>query len=179
MNVNANMKHIRDHSMIILMMTAIVFIALGNFSASSIDAERQSQTSTSICNDDGTCYTTVCSGDQPCQSSPSNEPSSMSMQPVEESAVMEPIQEAPVMQPGEDEVDEGNEDTMPRADDDSQSFLNPISEENTLNSHEDEGRDQKKDNGETEDHIDDIEHEKFGQELNGTPEALEVETEYI
>jgi hypothetical protein len=100
------------------------------------------------------------------------------MQPVEESAVMEPVQEVPVMQPAEYEVDEGNEDTMPRADDDSQSFLNPVSEEDTLNSHEDEGRDQKNDNGETEDHIGDIEHEKFDQELNGTPEALEVEIEY-
>ena len=176
---SANMKRIRDFTMIILMTAAIVFIALGNFSASSINAERQSQTSTSICDDDSTCYTTVCSDNQPCLSFPSNVPSSMSTLPVEESVVMEPVQEAPVMQPAEDEVDEGYEDAMPRADDESQSFLNPVSEDDTSNSHEDDGRDQKKGNGETEDHVGDAEHEKLGQDLNGTPEALEIETEYI
>ena len=77
--------------MIILMIASIIFIALGNvFSASTI-AEGQSQTTSSVCNDDGTCYTTICSGDQPCQSFPSNNPSSVSM-PVEESVVMEPVQ---------------------------------------------------------------------------------------
>ena len=62
------------------MMASIVFIALGNvFSASTIAEERRSQTTSSVCNDDGTCYTTICSGDQPCESFPSNDPSTMSM----------------------------------------------------------------------------------------------------
>jgi hypothetical protein len=171
------MKHIRNHSMIILMTASIIFIALGNvFSASTI-AEGQSQTTSSVCNDDGTCYTTICSGDQPCQSFPSNDPSSVSM-PVEESVVREPVQEVPIMQPVENELDEEDGNIMFRADD-SQGFLNPVSEEDTLNSPEEGERGQDEANGETQEQIADTEHEKFEQELNGTPEAVEVKTGYI
>ena len=147
------MKHIRNHSMIILMIASIVFIALGNvFSASTI-AEGQSQTTSSVCNDDGTCYTTICSGDQPCESFPSNDPSIMSMQPVEEITVMESVQNDPITPPGENELDEEDEDIMFRADD-SQGFLNPVSEEDTLNSPEEGERGQEEANGETEEQID-------------------------
>ena len=169
--------------MIILMIASIIFIALGNlFSASSI-AERQSQTT--VCNDDdddddGTCYTTICSGDQPCQSFPSNDPSSMSMQPVvEESTIMEPVQEDPVMQPVENELDEEGEENIIFSADDSQGYLNPVSEEDTLNSPDGDERGQEEANGETEEQTGETEHEKFEQELNGTPEAVEVETGYI
>jgi hypothetical protein len=54
----------------------------------------------------------------------------MFMQPVKESIVMEPVQQALVMQPAEDKLDEGDEEVMYRPDD-SQSFLNPVSEEDT------------------------------------------------
>jgi hypothetical protein len=172
------MKHIRNHSMIILMIASIIFIALGNMFSASTIAEGQSQTTSSVCNDDGTCYTTICSGDQPCESFPSNDPSSMSMQPAEEISVMEPVQNDPITQPGENELDEEDEDIMFRADD-SQGFLNPVSEEDTLNSPEEGERGQEEANGETEGQIADTDHEKFKQELNGTPEAVEVETGYI
>jgi hypothetical protein len=172
------MKHFRNHSMIILMIASIIFIALGNlFSVSSV-AELQSETSSSVCNDNGTCYTTICSGDQPCQSFPSNDPSSMSMQPVQESAVMKPVQEDPITHPVENELDEEDEDIMFRADD-SQGFLNPVSEKDTLNSREEDERGQEEANVETEEQIGDTEHERFEQELKGTPEAVEVETGYI
>jgi len=160
------------------MIASIIFIALGNlFSASSV-AEVQSETSSSVCNDNGTCYTTICSGDQPCQSFSSNDPSFMSMQPVQESAVMKPVQEDPITHPVENELDEEDEDFMFRADD-SQGFLNPVSEKDTLNSPEEDERGQEEANGETEEQIGDTEHEKFEQELNGTPEAVKVETGYI
>jgi hypothetical protein len=171
------MRQFRNHSMIILMIASIIFIALGNlFSASSV-AEGQSQTTSSVCNDDGTCYTIICSGDQLCQSFPSNDPSSVSM-PVEESVVREPVQEVPIMQPVENELDEEDGNIMFRADD-SQGFLNPVSEEDTLNSPEEGERGQDEANGETQEQIADTEHEKFEQELNSTPEAVEVETGYI
>ncbi|CAN5559043.1 hypothetical protein BH18THE2_BH18THE2_18080 [soil metagenome] len=168
------MKHIRNQSMIILMIASIIFIALGNLFSESSLAERQSQTT--VCNDDdGTCYTTICSGDQPCQSFPSNDPSSISMQPVEESTVMEPVQEDPIAQPVENELDEEGEDIIFSVDD-SQGYLNPVSEEDTLNSPDEDERGQEEANGETEEQVGDTEHEKFEQELNGTPEAVEVET---
>jgi hypothetical protein len=159
------------------MIAAIVFVSLGNSLLVFSIAQRQSQVSSSVCNDGGTCHTTVCSGDQPCQHFPTNDPSSMFMQPVKESIVMEPVQQALVMQPAEDKLDEGDEEVMYRPDD-SQSFLNPVSEEDTSNSYEDKGRDQEEENGESEEHTDGAAHEKFEQELNGTPEAIEVETEH-
>ena len=87
---------------------------------------------------------------------------------VEESVVMEPVQNDPIMQPVENELDEEDEDIMFRADD-SQGFLNPVSEEDTLNSPEEDERGQEEANGETEEQRHDREHEKFEQELNGTP----------
>ena len=85
---------------------------------------------------------------------------------------MEPVQNDPIT-PGENELDEEDEDIMFRADD-SQGFLNPVSEEDTLNGPEEGERGQEEANGETEGQIDDTDHEKFEQELNGTPEAVEV-----
>ena len=61
---------------------------------------------------------------------------------------MEPVQDVPIMQPGENELDEEDEDIMFRADD-SQGFLNPVSEEDTLNSPEEGERGQDEANGET------------------------------
>lgn len=156
-------------------MTAIVFVAMGSaFSASSIEAERQSQTTTNVCNgDDDSCYTTICSDDQPCYSFPSNEPSPM--QPAEETTIMEPVEETTIMEPVDDELEGDEEDTF-RVDD-SQNYLNPVSEEDTPITHEDDERDQEEDSEETEEHIDDGAHEKFEQALGGIPEEVEVETE--
>lgn len=139
--------------------------------ASSL-AETRSQVSSSVCNEDGTCHTTVCSDDQPCQSFPPNELSSISMRPVENSIVMEPVEETTVMEPMQNEQDEGMSEVET-----SPNFLNPASEEDTSNRYEDVGRAQDNDVVETEEYSGDAAYEKYEQELKGTPGAVEVETE--
>jgi hypothetical protein len=176
------MKHIQDNSFLLVLIAALVFLTLGSsFLASSL-AETRSQVSSSVCNKDGTCHTTVCSDDQPCQSFPPNELSSISMrpvensivmEPVEETTVMEPVQETTVMEPTQNELDEG----MPEVET-SPNFLNPASEEDTYNRYEDVGRAQDNDVVETEEYSGDAAYEKYEQELKGTPGAVEVETEY-
>ena len=176
------MKHIQDNSFLLVLIAALVFLALGSsFLASSL-AETRSQVSSSVCNKDGTCHTTVCSDDQPCQSFPPNELSSTSMlpvensivmEPVEETTVMEPVEETTVMEPMQNELDEGMSEVET-----SPNFLNPASEEDTSNRYEDVGRAQDYDVVETEEYSGDAAYEKYEQELKGTPGAVEVETEY-
>jgi len=167
------MKHIQDNSFLLVLIAALVFLALGSsFLASSL-AETRSQVSSSVCNKDGTCHTTVCSDDQPCQSFPPNELSSTSMRPVENSIVMEPVEETTVMEPMQNELDEGMSEVET-----SPNFLNPASEEDTSNRYEDVGRAQDYDVVETEEYSGDAAYEKYEQELKGTPGAVEVETEY-
>ena len=176
------MKHIQDNSFLLVLIAALVFLALGSsFLASSL-AETRSQVSSSVCNKDGTCHTTVCSDDQPCQSFPPNELSSTSMRPVENSIVMEPVEETTVMEPVEEttvmepmqnELDEGMSEVET-----SPNFLNPAYEEDTSNRYEDVGRAQDYDVVETEEYSGDAAYEKYEQELKGTPGAVEVETEY-
>jgi hypothetical protein len=176
------MKHIQDNSFLLVLISALVFLALGSsFLASSL-AETRSQVSSSVCNKDGTCHTTVCSDDQPCQSFPPNELSSTSMRPVENSiamepvevtTVMEPVEETTGMEPMQNELDEGMSDVET-----SPNFLNPASEEDTSNRYEDVERPQDNDVVETEEYSGDAAYEKYEKELRGTPGAVEVETEY-
>ena len=97
---------------------------------------------------------------------------SIAMEPVEETTVMEPVQETTVMEPVQNELDEGmsNVETSPN-------FLNPASEEDTSSRYQDVGRVQGNDATETEEYSGDTEYDKYEQELRGTPEAVEVETE--
>lgn len=135
------MKQILGHSLITLMMATIVFVSLGDSLLVSSTAQRQLQAS----------YITICSGDRPCQHFTSNDPSSK------------------FMQSGEGKLNEGDGELLYRADS-SQSFLNSVSEEDTPNSYEDDGRDQEEENAAS--------HETFEQELNEAPKAVKVETEY-
>jgi hypothetical protein len=177
------MKHIQDNSFLLVLIAALVFLALGSSQLATSIAETRSQVSSSVCNADGMCHTTVCSDNQPCQSFPPNELSTMSMrldensvamEPVQETTVMEPVQENTVMEPVQDELDEvvSNVEADPNS-------LDPASEEDTSSKYEDVGRVQDNVATETEEYADDTEYDEFEQELRGTPEAVEVETESV
>jgi hypothetical protein len=84
-------------------MTTIFFITDYNvFFGSNVQAERQSQSTNTVCNgEQDSCFTTFCSNDQPCQTFPSNQLPSI-VQPVEEATVTQPVEEATVTQPVEE-----------------------------------------------------------------------------
>src|SRR5918998_4539438 len=88
----------RDQKDLLLLIPtiAVIFFLVGySFLFSYGYAERQSQSTNTICNgSSNSCYTTVCSDDQPCQTLSSD-------QPDEEVAVMQPDEEVAVMQPVE------------------------------------------------------------------------------
>ena len=96
------MRYRRDVLLLLPTITAIFFITDYNvFFDSNVQAERQSQSTNTVCNgDQDSCFTTFCSNDQPCQTFPSNQLPSI-VQPVEEATVMQPVEEATVMQPVE------------------------------------------------------------------------------
>jgi hypothetical protein len=97
------MRYRRDVLLLVPTITAIFFIADYNvFFDSNVQAERQSQSTNTVCNgEQDSCFTTFCSNDQPCQTFPSNQLPSI-VQPVEEATVMQPVEEATVMQPVEE-----------------------------------------------------------------------------
>ena len=81
--------------LLIPMIAVIIFLVDYSFLFSYGYAERQSQSTNTICyGSANSCYTTFCSDDQPCQSLSSD-------QPDEEVAVMQPDEEVAVMQPVE------------------------------------------------------------------------------
>jgi hypothetical protein len=96
------MRYRRDVLLLVPTITAIFFIADYNvFFDSNVQAERQSQSTNTVCNgEQDSCFTTFCSNDQPCQTFPSNQLPSI-VQPVEEAAVTQPVEEAAVTQPVE------------------------------------------------------------------------------
>jgi hypothetical protein len=96
------MRYRRDVLLLIPTITAIFFITDYNvFFDSNVQAERQSQSTNTVCNgEQDSCFTTFCSNDQPCQTFPSNQLPSI-VQPVEEAAVTQPVEEATVTQPVE------------------------------------------------------------------------------
>ncbi|MFZ0696123.1 MAG: hypothetical protein WAM88_03170 [Nitrososphaeraceae archaeon] len=96
------MRYRRDVLLLVPTITAIFFITDYNvFFDSNVQAERQSQSTNTVCNgEQDSCFTTFCSNDQPCQTFPSNQLPSI-VQPVEEATVMQPVEEATVMQPVE------------------------------------------------------------------------------
>jgi len=97
------MRYRRDVLLLVPTITAIFFITDYNvFFDSNVQAERQSQSTNTVCNgEQDSCFTTFCSNDQPCQTFPSNQLPSI-VQPVEEATVMQPVEEATVMQPVEE-----------------------------------------------------------------------------
>ena len=88
----------RDQKDLLLLIPtiAVIFFLVGySFLFSYGYAERQSQSTNTICyGSANSCYTTFCSDDQPCQTLSSD-------QPDEEVAVMQPDEEVAVMQPVE------------------------------------------------------------------------------
>ena len=97
------MRYRRDVLLLVPTITAIFFITDYNvFFDSNVQAERQSQSTNTVCNgEQDSCFTTFCSNDQPCQTFPSNQIPSI-VQPAEEATVMQPAEEATVMQPAEE-----------------------------------------------------------------------------
>jgi hypothetical protein len=114
-DLSFKMRYRRELLLLIPAISAIFFITdYSVFFASSAQAQRQSQSATSVCNGNGgSCFTTLCSNDQPCQTFSSNQPSfvqpsqevTTTMRPVEEIPIMQSAEEATVMQPA-DEVTE-------------------------------------------------------------------------
>jgi hypothetical protein len=98
----------RDQKGLLLLLptiAAMFFLVDYNFLFSNAYAERQSQSTNTICyGSDNSCYTTFCSDDQPCQTLSSNQPDEevTVMQPDEEVTVMQPDEEVTVMQPDEE-----------------------------------------------------------------------------
>src|SRR5215207_3855430 len=112
-DLSFKMGYRRELLLLIPAISAIFFITDYNvFFASSAQALRQSQSTSSVCNG-GSCFITICSNDQPCQTFSSNQPSfvqpsqeaTTTMQPVDEIPVMQSTSEATPMQPV-DEVTE-------------------------------------------------------------------------
>jgi hypothetical protein len=97
------MRYRRDVLLLMPTIAAIFFITDYNvFFDSNVQAERQSQSTNTVCNgEQDSCFTTFCSNDQPCQTFPSNQLSSI-VQPVEEATVTQPVEEATVTQPVEE-----------------------------------------------------------------------------
>jgi hypothetical protein len=90
------MKYRRELLLLIPTIASIFFITDYNvFFGSNVQAQGQSQSTTSVCNGDS-CFTTVCSNNQPCKTFSSNQPSIV--QPAEEPTTMQPAEEIPNMQ---------------------------------------------------------------------------------
>jgi hypothetical protein len=175
------MKTIQDNSFLLVLIAALIFLWLGSSQLTYSIAETRSQVSSSVCNADGICHTTVCSNGQPCQSFPSNEISSTSMRPDENSiamepvqgtTVMEPVQGTTVMEPVRNELDEvmSNTETSPN-------LLDPTSEEDASTRYEHVGSFRDNTMIETEEYSSAAAYDKIEQEIKGIPEAVEVETE--
>jgi hypothetical protein len=89
------MRDQKDLLLLIPMIAVMFFLVVYTFIFSYGYAERQSQSTSTICyGSDNSCYTTFCSDDQPCQTLPSD-------QSDEKVAVMQPDEEVAVMQPVE------------------------------------------------------------------------------
>jgi hypothetical protein len=89
------MRDRKDLLLLIPTIAAILFLVNYSFLFSYGYAERQSQSTNTICyGNTNSCYTTFCSDDQPCQTLSSD-------QPDEEVGVMQPDEEVGVMQPVE------------------------------------------------------------------------------
>ena len=101
-DLSFKMRYRRELLLLIPAISAIFFITdYNSFFDSSAQAQRQSQSTATVC-DDGSCFTTTCSNDQPCQTFSSNQPAqeaTTTMLPVEEIPVTQSAEEATIMQP--------------------------------------------------------------------------------
>jgi hypothetical protein len=88
------MKHYRQLSISIIMLMAGIFLISGLvFPSSLVEGKRQSQSTTTMCNDDtGSCSTIICTEGQPCQTSHSP-PRGKVMAPPAEFGTQMPVKE--------------------------------------------------------------------------------------
>jgi hypothetical protein len=102
------MRDQKDLLLLASVIAAMFFIGVYSFPFSSYaSAERQSQSTNTICNGSAnSCYTTICSDNQQCQTLSSDRPDEEGtvMQPDEEDTVMQPDEEDTVMQPDEEDT---------------------------------------------------------------------------
>jgi hypothetical protein len=175
------MKDCINRFPLVLVLTTFLVIVIGGTNSVPILHAQDGQSQSTTCNN-GSCYTFICSSHTPCQSIPSNLP--LISQPVnEEVIVMEPVGTATI-QPVNEEVivmepviiqphnDLGLEEK------ESQGIMEPVTVEEN---HYDDGSNKEEYHHEDyeekiSDHADDPVHDRFEQELHGTPEDLEVET---
>jgi hypothetical protein len=88
------MKHYRQLLISIIMLMAGIFLISGLvFPSSLVEGKRQSQSTTTMCNDDtGSCSTIICTEGQPCQTSHSP-PRGKVMAPPAEFGTQMPVKE--------------------------------------------------------------------------------------
>jgi hypothetical protein len=175
------MKVCKDRFSIIFITITPLLVLIASAGSVSTIFSQEGLSQSSICNN-GSCYTITCSDNSLCQSFPSNEP--IVTQPVsEEVIVMEPVGTA-TMQPVSEEVIAMEPVIMQPHNDvgleekESQGAIEPVTvEENHYEdgSNQEEGHHDDYDE-KISDHADDPVHDRFEQELRGTPEDLEVET---
>jgi hypothetical protein len=93
-NIGPIMKHYRQLSISIIMLMAGIFLITGLvFPSSFVEGKRQSQSATTMCNDEtGSCSTIICTEGQPCQTSHSP-PRSTFVPPPAESGTQMPVKE--------------------------------------------------------------------------------------
>ena len=89
------MKHYRQLLISIIMLMAGIFLISGLvFPSSLVEGKRQSQSTTTMCNDDtGSCSTIICIEGQPCQTSHSPPRGKMPVKEQQPLAQQQPIEE--------------------------------------------------------------------------------------
>ena len=176
------MKICKNRLSVFLIITAFLVIIIGSTNSVPFIYAQDGHSQSTVCNKNS-CYIMTCSGSSPCQSFPTNRP--VLIQPEsEEVIVMEPVgivtkplagQEAIVMepvtmQPYNVQWLEENEE--------SQRVVDPVTTEESHYDTSDRDEQQREDyEEEINDHANDHMHKTFEQELHGTPEDLEIETE--
>jgi hypothetical protein len=97
------MGYRRELLLLMPALASIFFIIDSNvFLSSNVQAQRQSQSTTSVCNGDtGSCFTTICPNDQPCQTFSSDQP--FFEQPAKDPVTMQPVERIPAIVPPAEE----------------------------------------------------------------------------
>ena len=166
---------------IVLVITTFLVIVIGGTTSVPTTYAQDGQSQYTICNN-GSCYTFICSSHTACQSIQSNRP--VVSQPVsEEVIVMEPVGTATSQPVNEDVIVMKpvimHPHNVPGLEEkESQGIMDPVTVEEN---HYDDGSNDNEDHQEDyedkiSDHANDPVHDRFEQELQGTPEDLEVET---
>jgi hypothetical protein len=94
------MKHYKQLSISIIMLMAGIFLITGLvFPSSQVEGKRQSQSTTTMCNDDaGSCSTIICTEGQPCQTSHSPPRGKVMPSPAESETQMPVKEQQPLAQ---------------------------------------------------------------------------------